>query len=114
MQRRGWRGSKHRSRVDVERILAEYDCREQSAVEFASNRGIKPETLRWWLRRRREEKSQGGSQARLVPVRLRQIEVGDAETIVEIVLTNGRRLRVPVHVDADACARLAAALETAC
>jgi transposase len=113
MARRGWGGRKHRSRGEVERILCDYERREQTAVEFANSRGIKPETLRWWLRRRREEGRKGASPPRLVPVRVRETEGGNGG-MVEVVLANGRKVRVGVQVDAQAVARLVTALERPC
>ena len=109
--RSGW--SKHRSRAEVDRILSDYESSGETIVRFAQSQGIKPETLRWWLRRRREASQSAASCPRLVPVRVSNGE-GVFGGAVEVALTNGRKLRVSLHEDVDAIVRLAVALERPC
>lgn len=82
----------------------------ESAAAFAGRNGWNPGTLVWWSRR--------GLRAQSAPVdKVRFMEVepegvtSKASGVIDVVLRNGRRLRVWGRVDAGAIVALARALE---
>ena len=93
-----------------------------SVVEFARQRDLHPNlvhTWRWQVRKRMLTQTSGG-EARFAPVAM--VPAGDAmrpiaseakgSSAVEVVLRNGRVLRLPENVTPAHAARLADALET--
>ena len=91
------------------RILDEAD-RAESDRSYAARRGIKAQRLTWWrsrLERPRRERTRG-TEAGFVELKARP---ATPTTVVEVLLLNGRQLRISDQADAAAIARLADALE---
>jgi transposase len=119
------RGERRRSFSAEEkvRLVAETFRPGETVTAVSRRHGICTSLLhRWWRTARGEVPNRRVSRQRLLPVRLvapdaapaqsRPAPVADiAPTPIEVVLRNGRVLRVAVTTDAVAVARLAAALE---
>lgn len=99
----------NRAREDVERLLEAFASSNLTQVEFARTNEISISTLRYWLRRRHEDR-RGDTRPALIPVTLRGAVAGVAG--VEIVLRNGRQLRLPIDAAVERVASLAAALDS--
>ena len=91
-----------------------------SSVQYASQRGLKSGTLLWWSRRvdaaERPQAQGTTAQVSFVPVRVRQDSPdtrasAHATGSIEIILSNGRRVRVTGEVDNDDLARVLDAAE---
>jgi transposase-like protein len=95
--------------AEIGEILSTYDHSGVSQARFAREHGLAVSTLRVWLRGRRQ-KGDGGGLPRLIPVTVTG-PMGSTEVRIEIVLTNGRRLVVPIGLDADQVGTLARALD---
>jgi len=98
---------------EIKRMLSAFESADCSMTAFARSRGIAPATLRRWLRRRSEAEDAERSMTRLVPVEVVASPVV-AEDPVEIVLTNGRVIRVRASFDAEALGRLLPIVERGC
>jgi len=96
---------------------------------FCEERGISLSGFCWWRCRFRKEQREsrraiGGrkrtrkkapSSASFLPVRIQSgLFDSPSEGVIEVVLTNGRCLRVPRDIDAAALAGLARVLESPC
>jgi transposase len=118
------------------RLIADFESSELTQREFASERGISFSNLRNWLYKLRketrplvtkaaEEPRQAPEAAaakkgsRLVPVRVvasaakprtRVLVAGEAESLLELALPSGARLRFPAGTDLSYLRALAAAL----
>jgi transposase-like protein len=101
------------------RIVEESETAEIPIVEVARRHGIHPNQLHGWRRQARLGLST--QECRLVPIAVAPAEskvcerlkaaVGDAPPIIELVLRNGRVLRLPEGVAPARAAALAEALE---
>lgn len=89
---------RRRAREEIERLLSAYDSSGTTQTGFAHANRLSVATLRFWLRRRRD--GAGGLDPRpaLIPVTLRP-SIGVASARIEIVLGNGRELRLPIDTD---------------
>ncbi len=81
----------------------------ESAAIFAERHGWNPKTLAWWSSRGLPAKRAKANVA-FVEVAPRPVAAARAG-IVDVVLRNGRRLRVRGHVDPETLVALARALE---
>jgi RNase P/RNase MRP subunit p29 len=91
-------------------------------VQYASQRGLKSGTLLWWSKRvetasdDRPQAQGAAGRVSFVPLRVRQ-QSPDASTAVhatasiEVILSNGRRVRVTGEVDKADLARVLDAAE---
>ncbi len=102
---------RHRARVGVERLLDAYDSSSLTQADFARANRIALSTLRFWLRRRRDEDGGADRRPALIPVTLRPA-IGGIAARIEIALVNGRELRLPIDTAAERVATLAAALDS--
>jgi transposase len=101
------------------RIVEESETGEMPIVEVARRHGIHPNQLHGW--RRRARRDLGTQECQLIPIAVAPAEsevceqpkaaVGDAPPIIELVLRNGRVLRLPERVAPARAAALAKALE---
>lgn len=89
--------------VDAEAVLGELDASGLSPGEFAVREGLDVQRLYFWRRRLGARRTV--SAPAFVEVRARASET------VDVVLRNGRVLRVPESVDASSLLRLVEALE---
>jgi transposase-like protein len=101
-----------RAREEIERLLRAYDSSGLTQTDFARTNRMSVATLRYWLRRRRDEAG-GAADARpaLIPVTLRP-SIGGIAARIEIVLGNGRELRLPIDTDTTRVRSLVSALES--
>lgn len=103
---------RHRSPDEIGKILEEFDRSEGTQIRFAAEQGLSISTLRWWLRRRGQNRT-NSRPGRFVLVRLPTAGLL-AEPTVEIVLAGGRSVRVPAGFDLAALAELLPVIERAC
>ena len=108
--------SGRRSPEEIGRLVREFKASALSQRRFALSRGINPVTFGYWLRRGGERRAAPGRGHSLVPVRLRESRHPSAPQphVIEVVLRNGRILRVPVEVEGERLASLVEILETRC
>ena len=108
------RGRQRRSRAEADAIVEQYLDSGFTQEEFASRHDINVKTLRRWLRRRREQCDAAPiNQARLIPVTVRHSEPSQVSEL-EVVLLNGRQLRIGAAVDLERVAQLVAVLDRPC
>ena len=98
----------HRSRSEIESILARYRASRLSCRAFARQEGLPVTSLANWLRGRRSTPTPS-----LVPVRVVANAAGSIAPF-ELSLTNGRTIRVRPGFDADELRRLIATADGAC
>lgn len=112
-------------RAAWQKLLESWSASGQKQAEFCRRQGLSQNTFSGWKRRLSwrtaidcPPSSKVLSQSALfVPVRVRPSKVAvdsasaDAAPLVEIVLRNGRVLRVALNAEYEAVARLALALE---
>jgi transposase len=82
-----------------------------SIEAFAAREGLDARRLKWWRWKLRPSVPSAAAEPRFVPVRVvggSARAAGGSGALVEVVLTNGRVLRVPPGFDADELARLLA------
>ena len=103
---------RRRAREEIERLLRAYDLSGLTQTDFAEEKRLSVATLRYWLRRRRDEAG-GAADARpaLIPVTLRP-SMGGVAARIEIVLGNGRELRLPIDTDTTRVKSLVSVLES--
>jgi hypothetical protein len=107
--------SSYWTEAEARGVLEAQEASGLSLGEFARRHGLRTQRLRWWksrLGKEREELS-------FVPVRVAEPPVaskpaGGEEARLEVVLANGRTLRVGPGFDEQALVRLVRALEAAC
>jgi hypothetical protein len=112
-----------RSRAEWVAEVRQWRASGLSSVQYASQRGLKSGTLLWWWSRRVGTASDNRPQAQgaaarvpFVPVRVRQ-DSPDTRTPVraagsiEVILSNGRRVRAIGEVDTTDLARVLDAAE---
>jgi hypothetical protein len=87
--------------------------RAKSDRAYAARRGINAQRLAWWrMQLERPRRGRGAAaEKRFIEVRAKPVAV---TTSVEVLLTNGRHLRVSDQIDPAVVARLAEALESSC
>lgn len=103
---------RRRTREEIERLLRAYDDSSGlTQTDFAREKRLSVTTLRFWLRRRRDEAGSSDPRPALIPVTLRP-SIGGASTRIEIILGNGRELRVPIDTDTARVRSLVSALES--
>lgn len=84
---------------EMQAVLARWERSGLTLAEFARREGMPASTLTWWryqLRQRREIGSAGGP---VTATAFTEVQRGPAMTapgVVEVVLRNGRVVRVPV------------------
>lgn len=96
-------------------VVGEQEASGKSVREFADSRGLSAATLYWWrsaLGRRENRKRDGIRLARVTVVAPRSSL--DSGAGIEVVLGNGRRVRVPVGFDVEELGRLVTVLERGC
>jgi transposase len=96
-------------------LIREQEASGKSVREFAESHGLAASTLYWWRSALGRRGAAGSDRLRLTPVTVfgsrPSLDVGAG---IEVVLGNGRRLRVPRDIDADALGRFVSALERGC
>jgi transposase len=102
-----------RSRSDWTAEIKRWRESGQSAVEYAEVRGIHAGTLAGWASKVRESsgaRARGDARSMFVPVRVAPAtptsEIRPERGEVEVVLRNGRRVRVSGDFDSGSLARL--------
>lgn len=105
------RPRRRRAREEIERLLAAYDSSGLTQVDFAGEKRLSVATLRFWLRRRRDEGGGACPRPTLIPVTLRS-SIGSVAARIEIALANGRELRLPIDTDTPRVKSLVSALES--
>ncbi|UCF41676.1 MAG: hypothetical protein JSW43_04930 [Gemmatimonadota bacterium] len=98
----------HRSRDEIDAILSRYQASRLSRRAFARVEGIPATSLSNWLGRHR-----GPPTPALVPVQVVASEAGSGAPL-ELVLANGRTIRVGPGFDAEELCRLIATVEGGC
>ena len=78
-------------------------------AEYCRQHGLAPADFSWWKRELARRNSAAQSTSQFVPVQV--VTRGTEATGCEVVLCNGRRLRIGTEVDPGWVAKLAAALE---
>src|SRR6185312_6670647 len=93
------------------RVAEEFEARGLTQREFAQSRGLRLSTLQSWIyRRRRQQSALTQPAVRLLPVQVSSAPVSD-ESVLEVVLSRGVRVRLGPDADVEYVARLVAALE---
>jgi transposase-like protein len=100
-----------RSREEIERLLRAYDSSGLTQTDFAREKRLSVATLRYWLRRRRDEAGGADPRPALIPVTLRT-SIGGVAARIEIVLGNGRELRLPIDTATTRVKSLVSALDS--
>ena len=106
----------NRTREEIHNIIREFQASGLTKIAFGKTRGINPHLLGRWIRDERERAPtpRKSSKSRVIPVRIRPSAPTTPDAshgTVEIVLSNGRRLRVPAGFDEDSLLRLVNLLE---
>jgi hypothetical protein len=99
-------GAQRASREEWVRRVASWRRSGETANVFAARYGWNPSNLRWWSSQERRSRADG----------VAFVEVAAPEPLrtksgIDVLLANGRRLRVRGDVDPETVARLARALE---
>ena len=113
-----------RKRADWIPEIQSWRASGQDAEEYAAARGLHPRTLAWWGRLLEKEVKptrsvlgRSGQSPQFLPVRLAassgaaSVGVGAEPSTIEVVLLNGRRVRVGSEFQVGALARLLDAVE---
>ena len=108
--------SNYWTEAEAQAVLEAYEASGLSVAEFARRHGLGPQRLRWWKKRRAEQK---GPALSFVPVHVTPPPSPEAQRAaggasMEVMLARGRRIRVEPGFDADALTRLVRTLEEAC
>ena len=110
----------NRDGKEIRRIVRDFHKSGLSQVAFAQSRRIHPSVLGRWIRQERDIRSTNRrktSRNRVIPVRIRpstSADSGDEKGIFELVLTNGRRIRLSDGFSEGALLRLINILEAPC
>ena len=100
-----------RSREEIRKLVAEFRGSELSQTEFAESVGVHSNTVGKWLRQEGAEKEKGPTAQTVVAVTVKSSsEEGDA-TGLELVLENGRTIRVGQKFDKRTLAELIEVLD---
>ena len=104
-----------RSRAQVRQLVRDFEKSELSEEAFAKRVGVQRSHLRRWIER---EKSPDAAGASVVSVRVRRSTQDSApqgsDLRVEILLQNGRVVRVPADFDPSRLLELLETLERPC
>ena len=92
-------------------VLDEASSSGLSDRVFATQRGIDPNRLWWWRRRLAKSKVVMNKEESFVELAVRQPTASTLASRIEILLTNGRIVAVPIDIDPIALAKLLDALE---
>lgn len=103
-------GKKRESRAVWERRLVRWEKSGLTRVEFARREGVNPSTLGWW--RSTLKKDVAPPEVSFVEVTMPDLAPTKPAPI-EVVLLNGRTVRVPPAFDAGELARVLAVAESA-
>ena len=105
---------RRRTREEIRQVVREFRRSGLSDLEFAKKAGIQPQHLRRWNLREKTTEGNAG----LVRVKLRSSAAEAASSIgddrVEVVLRNGRVLRVPQNLEQTRLLELIEMLEKQC
>ncbi len=113
MPKSGQRGTKRRSRQEVERLVEEFRRSGQERTAFADSVGVHVNTLYKWLRQKPIEEAPAAQVA--IPVRVRPRTPGaTARPVLEVALRGGRTIRVHGEFDRKTLLDLVGALEASC
>lgn len=103
---RRWRG-----------LVREQEASGKTVKEFARVRGLSAATLYWWRSELSRRGGGRGERIELAPVTVLGAKAAPEKSVgegFEVLLANGRRLRVPRDFDAAALRQLIATLERGC
>lgn len=111
-----------RSRAEWTAEVAQWRKSGLGSAEYAQQRDLKRGTLLWWSRRVGKTSevrtpSAAATPVMFVPLRIREDQTAALESSqgsIEVILRNGRRVRVSGAVDGGALARVLDAAEGAC
>jgi hypothetical protein len=114
---------KAKTRAIWEERIARWEQSKLSAEEFAPLEGVRPSSLKWWRWRLSGEARRATAAAKGEPTKAAFIEVGPATPVpevpaqfcgsFEVVLRNGRVVRVPTGFSDGELARVLAVAEGA-
>lgn len=110
------RSRRRRSREEIGRLITDFRASGLSQRRFALSRGVNPVTLGYWLRQGQRSPTEPDSGHALVPVRVREgrYPSWSQSPVIEVVLRNGRTLRVPLELEEARLARLVELLDSSC
>ncbi len=110
----GRRGTKRRSRQEVQRLVEEFRRSGLERTEFAESIGVHVNTLYKWVRQ--ESRQMAHSAQVAIPVRVRTVSTpsAGATPVLEVTLAGGRTIRVHGKFDRKTLLDLVDALETRC
>ena len=111
MKSRRRRRRSRRKPDEIQRLLNEFEHSGLSKTEFCQAQGIHTSLLYRWLRDKRRNEVLGGKAPTLIPI---HIQDGGFELGFEVVVRNGRAIRIPPNFDERALLRLVRVLETGC
>jgi hypothetical protein len=111
--------SARRSRSEWEREVAQWRSSGRSAADYARERGVKAGTLLWWSaqlkRKRTPVRGVEATPVAFLPLHVRETHpersVMATGSTIEVILGNGRRVRVVGQVDVEQLERVLAAAE---
>lgn len=107
------RGTKRRSRQEIQRVVEEFRRSDLERTAFAESIGVHVNTLYKWLRQKPIEKVPAAQVA--VPVRVRaQAPGATSAPVLEVGLRGGRTIRVHGEFDRKTLLDLVNALEASC
>ena len=96
-------------------MLAEAERSGLSDRAFARGRGIDAQRLRWWRARLGPAAAAETSKPKVKPVKFAEVvarrSAASTAATIEIELANGRRVKVPSTIEAEALRRLLEAVE---
>lgn len=101
-----------RSRDEIRKLVGEFQQSGQSQEEFADSIGVHTNTVSKWVREQRHRKS--GQRQAVVPVRVKAEQPQEDLTGIELVLRNGRVIRLGRDFDGNTLNKLIELLETGC
>lgn len=108
------RKKRRRTREEVRQVVREFKKSGLSPTEFAKEVRIQPQHLRRWILREDSERGNAG----VVRVKLRSSRTDTSQATndqrVEVVLRNGRVLRVPPDFERESLLRLLEILDVRC
>ena len=112
---------RRRSPEEIARILAKFRESGKSQSAFTKKQGLALSTLQYWLRKERESRRPAKRPAkpkrtprRIVPVRVVDPPAPRADSLVEIELSSGEKLRFPADLPSEALSRLIEVLRRRC
>lgn len=107
------RGTKRRSRQEIQRVVEEFRRSDLERTAFAESIGVHVNTLYKWLRQNPNEDAPTAQVA--VPVRVRaQTPSASTAPVLEVALVNGRTIRVHGEFDRKTLLNLVDTLEASC